>query len=173
MKQQIYLFGLIRNSQTGNQFFVVIVSLKNWDNNRSHSVGKVTTLLRNKALIGWWVLTNENALFQSRIFRITLAPLRWWLKGDTSPSPTGHPYPDFDPCTTSSWGVVCMRLFEMMNQSVSNWWSFSLGSIFFPFQTDHHFHHQWQCDQIGRFIALCATIQSLWQHLIYPNLLPS
>ena len=48
------------------------------------------------------ILTNENALFQSRLFRITLAPLRWWLKGDTSPSPTGHPYPDFDPCTTSS-----------------------------------------------------------------------
>ena len=30
-----------------------------------------------------------------------------------------------------------------------------------------------QCDQIGRFIVLWATIQSLWQHLIYPNLLPS
>ena len=29
------------------------------------------------------------------------------------------------------------------------------------------------CDQIGRFIALCATIQSLWQQLISPNLLHS
>ena len=30
-----------------------------------------------------------------------------------------------------------------------------------------------QCDQIGRFIALFATIQSLWQQLICPNLLHS
>ena len=30
-----------------------------------------------------------------------------------------------------------------------------------------------QCDQIGRFIALRATIQSLWQQLICPNLLHS
>ena len=30
-----------------------------------------------------------------------------------------------------------------------------------------------QCDQIGRFIGLCATFQSLWQQLICPNLLHS
>ena len=30
-----------------------------------------------------------------------------------------------------------------------------------------------QCDQIGRFIRLWATFQSLWQQLICPNLLPS
>ena len=30
-----------------------------------------------------------------------------------------------------------------------------------------------QCDQSGRFIAPCAMTQSLWQHLIYPNLLLS
>ena len=29
-----------------------------------------------------------------------------------------------------------------------------------------------QCDQIGRFIALWANFQSLWQQLICPNLLP-
>ena len=29
-----------------------------------------------------------------------------------------------------------------------------------------------QCDQIGRFIALRANFQSLWQQLICPNLLP-
>ena len=27
-----------------------------------------------------------------------------------------------------------------------------------------------QCDQIGRFIGLWATFESLWQQLIYPNL---
>ena len=27
-----------------------------------------------------------------------------------------------------------------------------------------------QCDQIWRFIGLCATFQSLWQQLICPNL---
>ena len=36
---------------------------------------------------------------------------------------------------------------------------------------------QWQashkCDQIGRFIGLWATFQSLWQQLICPNLLYS
>ena len=26
-----------------------------------------------------------------------------------------------------------------------------------------------QCDQIGRFFALWATIQSQWQQLFYPN----
>ena len=30
-----------------------------------------------------------------------------------------------------------------------------------------------QCDQIGRFIGLWATFQSLWQQLICPNLLHS
>ena len=30
-----------------------------------------------------------------------------------------------------------------------------------------------QCDQIGKFIGLLATIQSLWQQLISPNLLHS
>ena len=28
----------------------------------------------------------------------------------------------------------------------------------------------YQCDQIGRFIGLCATFWSLWQQLIWPNL---
>ena len=28
---------------------------------------------------------------------------------------------------------------------------------------------QMQCDQIGRFFGLWATIQSLWQKLLYPN----
>ena len=27
-----------------------------------------------------------------------------------------------------------------------------------------------QCDQIGKFIVLWATFQSLWQQLIHPNL---
>ena len=27
-----------------------------------------------------------------------------------------------------------------------------------------------QCDQIGRFIGLWAPFQSLWQHLVGPNL---
>ena len=31
----------------------------------------------------------------------------------------------------------------------------------------------YQCDQIGRFIGLWASIQSLWPQLIYPNLLHS
>ena len=30
-----------------------------------------------------------------------------------------------------------------------------------------------QCDQIGQFNGLWATFQSLWQHLICPNLLHS
>ena len=34
-------------------------------------------------------------------------------------------------------------------------------------------HHLDQCDQIGRFIGLWATFQSLWQQLICPNLLHS
>ena len=32
---------------------------------------------------------------------------------------------------------------------------------------------QVQCDQIGRFIGLWATFESLWQQLICPNLLHS
>ena len=31
-------------------------------------------------------------------------------------------------------------------------------------------HHQHQCDQIGQFIGLWATFQSLCQQLVYPNL---
>ena len=33
--------------------------------------------------------------------------------------------------------------------------------------------HLLQCDQIGRFIALWATFQILWQQLLCPNLLHS
>ena len=32
------------------------------------------------------------------------------------------------------------------------------------------FHLSDQCDQIGRFIGICATFQSLMQQLICPNL---
>ena len=31
----------------------------------------------------------------------------------------------------------------------------------------------YQCDQIGRFFRLWATFQSLWQKLIWPNLIHS
>ena len=37
------------------------------------------------------------------------------------------------------------------------WWSFD--GVF-----------RWQCDQIGQFIGLWATFQSLWQQLVCPNL---
>ena len=30
--------------------------------------------------------------------------------------------------------------------------------------------HPAQCNQIGRFIGIWATFQSLWQQLIWPNL---
>ena len=36
----------------------------------------------------------------------------------------------------------------------------------------NHSRHQ-QCNQMGRFFTLWATIQSLWQQLICPNLLHS
>ena len=43
-----------------------------------------------------------------------------------------------------------------------HWWS--------PVETKHRIFCHEQCDQIGRFIGLWATFQSLWQQLICPIL---
>ena len=45
-----------------------------------------------------------------------------------------------------------------------------LKSYFIALKSDFNCN---QCDQIGRFIGLWATFQSLWQQLISPNLLQS
>ena len=42
--------------------------------------------------------------------------------------------------------------------------------IFLCFSFSHSVCTPHQCDQIGQFIGLDATFQSLWQHLVCPNL---
>ena len=44
----------------------------------------------------------------------------------------------------------------------------TLGCSKFAFTSSNV--ENYQCDQIGKFIGLQATFQSLWQHLVCPNL---
>ena len=47
---------------------------------------------------------------------------------------------------------------------------FSLLDSFLSVRPQSLSLHLHQCDQIGQFIGLWATFQSLWQQLVYPNL---
>ena len=51
------------------------------------------------------------------------------------------------------------------NKDVSGKVGFNLDLWSLPWHLPGH-----QCDQIGRFIGLWATLKSLWQQLICPNL---
>ena len=65
---------------------------------------------------------------------------------------------------TMNIGVKLMLCFGAQKQS--------LAILLIPNATFSYFFVSLnQSDEIGRFIGLWATFQSLWQHLICPNLL--
>ena len=63
-----------------------------------------------------------------------------------------------------NWARTKVTTFTICRWSFSDGFYYTLNVLWYLF-----FHHLDQCDQIGRFNALWATFQSLWQQLFCPD----